>query len=161
MPSTLHRLFTFAKATRAEALENFTTEALAAAITDDPAPLVAALAHVPGLQIPPTTRLLRVDTQVPVDGGTVDLVVAFDTITYWFEVKAHGGLHGDQLATYRRAIADDTSGESITAGIEHDDAVAWFRARMSELKTVGILGVLPEFRRAPDADPADEVDAES
>jgi hypothetical protein len=113
-PSTLHRLFTFAKATKAEALENFTTEALAAAITDDPTPLLAALARVPGLRVPPTARLLRVATQVPVDGGSVDLVVTFDTITYWFEVKAHGGLHGDQLATYRRAIADDTSGDDIT-----------------------------------------------
>lgn len=114
MPSTLHRLFTFAKATQTAALENFTTEALAAAITDDPAPLLAALNRVPSLRIPPTARLLRVETQVPVDGGTVDLVVALDTITYWFEVKAHGGLHGEQLATYRRAIADDTSGQTIT-----------------------------------------------
>jgi hypothetical protein len=38
--STLERLYSYAKATGAGARENFTTEALAGAIRDDPTPML-------------------------------------------------------------------------------------------------------------------------
>lgn len=115
MPSsTLQRLFKFAKAQGAEALENFTTEALAAAIREDPRPLLAALRLVPDVPVRDDDHLEHVDTQVPVEGGTVDLIVKFGHSAYWFEVKAHAGLHGSQLETYRRAMADDRTGVHAT-----------------------------------------------
>jgi len=41
--STFGRLFTYARESKVDALENFTTEALAAAIREDPRPIVQLL----------------------------------------------------------------------------------------------------------------------
>ncbi len=104
MTGTLQRLFNYAKATHARALENFTTEALAAAIRSDPSVLVEGLVEIGAAVEPETIELVRVETQVHVPGGIVDLVVelALDgrPRSFWIEVKAHAGLHGPQIQAY-------------------------------------------------------------
>ncbi len=80
-------------------LENFTTEALAAAVERDPGPLLRALPRdVADVGALLEARVGRVDTQVRVPGGIVDLVVDL-----WIEVNAYAGLSGDQLHAYRAA----------------------------------------------------------
>lgn len=105
MASTLMRLFRFAKAGKNEAKENFTTEALAAAIRAAPDPFLLAFAPVLRMSAP----LLAVDTQVPVAGfGIVDLVVQFGDprapSSLWVEVKVDAGESGDQLSRYAEYI---------------------------------------------------------
>jgi hypothetical protein len=65
---------TFARATGARPLENFTTEALAAAIASDPSPFLVALESVE-LALPNIRTVERVQTQVHVPGGVIDLEV--------------------------------------------------------------------------------------
>ncbi|MBZ5712985.1 hypothetical protein [Nannocystis pusilla] len=108
MRRRLDRLFSFARAVENCALENFTTEALADAVERDPGPLLRALprevAHLAAFR---EARVGRVDTQVRVPGGIVDLVVELVVdgvpLHLWIEVKAHAGLSGDQLQAYRAA----------------------------------------------------------
>lgn len=106
----LNRLFTFARTDGRDALENFTTEALAAAIEVDPRPLLRALpAAVAAAGPPGEVDVLAVRTQMQVDGGIVDLVVEVvvdgEVRSYWIEVKAHAGLSGAQLDAYCAAAA--------------------------------------------------------
>lgn len=98
--SHLSRLFHFAKATGAAAIENFATEALAAAIRADVAPLVAALELV-GIQLQGATP--DVQTQVPVDGvGILDLLITPNTgCPVVIEVKIHANESGNQIQRYR------------------------------------------------------------
>ncbi len=104
VPGVLQRLFTFAKSTKARPLENFTTEALAAAIRRDPSVFVGALADLGLAGIPAEIGVASVETQVHVPGGVVDLVAEFvldgRSRSFWVEVKAHAGLHGPQLQNY-------------------------------------------------------------
>jgi hypothetical protein len=108
MVGRLDRLYTFARTAERDALENFTTEALAAAIEVDPRPLLRALpaAVAPAGPIK-DVDLIAVRTQMQVDGGIVDLVVevVVDGVvrSHWIEVKAHAGLSGAQLDRYREA----------------------------------------------------------
>jgi hypothetical protein len=108
MRRRLDRLFTFARAPENSPLENFTTEALAAAVERDPGPLLRALPR----EVADVAAFLeagvgRVDTQVQVPGGIVDLVVELVVdgapLHLWIEVKAHAGLSGAQLHAYRAA----------------------------------------------------------
>jgi len=86
--------------------ENFTTEALAAAIRSDPRPFLKALGEHE------TTSIFVVATQVPVQGnhgcGILDLVVEVGSLEnrrrYWFEVKVNAGEHGDQIEKYLGVI---------------------------------------------------------
>jgi hypothetical protein len=111
----LHRLFTYARSTYARPLENFTTEALAAAVQEHPEPFARALAEI-GV-VPrdfATVTTTTVSTQQGVgDGGIVDLIVTLrvdgTSIVVWAEVKAHAGLHGAQLDTYRGVITRHVS----------------------------------------------------
>lgn len=109
MASTLKRLFTYAKSEN-EALENFTTEALAAAIRIDPAPLVVALRFV-GVAVPAGEVTVRdVQTQVGVgDAGILDLILLLrsngEETEFWFEVKCYAAESGNQLTKYRAHIA--------------------------------------------------------
>ena len=110
MPSPLTRLFTFARAAKARPLENFTTEALANAIRSDPDPFVDSLISSGLLSSSPgVVQADVVETQVQVPGGIVDLVVELsigsERHALWFEIKAHAGVHGEQLPTYRAAAA--------------------------------------------------------
>jgi hypothetical protein len=106
VPNVLQRLFTFAKATGASPLENFTIAALAAAIRSEPAPFLDVLHRVS--PIPGDSRIPHgVATQVQVRGGVVDLEVVLEGATYWIEVKAHAGEHGHQIRNYQAAAERD------------------------------------------------------
>ena len=105
MRRRLNRLFTFARATENSALENFTTEALANALELDASPLLRALPGELAAVIPPDrTRAQRVETQVRIERGTLDLVIDLviddRPLSLWIEVKAHAGLSGEQLKVY-------------------------------------------------------------
>jgi hypothetical protein len=121
--STLSRLFLYAKATRAEACENFTTEAIAGAIRVSPDLFLAVLADA-GL-VASTARLVSAFTQVPlVRSGTVrylDLVIEVQEATVrrqlWLEVKVGAGESGDQLAAYREHIARWPTSPPPTLGV--------------------------------------------
>ena len=123
MGSTLSRLFLYAKATRAEACENFTTEAIAGAIRVSPDLFLAVLADA-GL-VASTARLVSAFTQVPlVRSGTVrylDLVVEVQEASVrrqlWLEVKVGAGESGDQLAAYREHIARWPTSPPPTLGV--------------------------------------------
>ena len=107
--STLDRLYSYAKSTGAGARENFTTEALAGLIHDDPAPILRVLrdgGHLP-LGKPSDIAL---DTQVVLPGaGVLDLVlvIVIDGRRYelWIEVKVNAGESGTQLDAYRDHLA--------------------------------------------------------
>lgn len=93
---SLARLFRYAKS--ASAVENFTTEALAAAIRIDPTPLMRALKSI-GVDIPIVN--VEVDTQVAMGDGILDLLVTtLSARRVVVEVKVDAGESGDQLRRY-------------------------------------------------------------
>lgn len=101
--STLSRLFNFAKATDVDPKENFTTEALAAAIRADERPLRDVL-KTHGIVL--SDAKLRVDTQVWIAGvGQLDLVVrgtdpqGVEQLLA-FEIKVDAEESGEQLKNY-------------------------------------------------------------
>jgi hypothetical protein len=107
--STLERLYSYAKATGAGARENFTTEALAGAIRNDPAPMLRLLRDA-GLFPPDEVTEVGPDTQVVLPGtGILDLVLlavaAGRRRELWCEVKVNAGESGTQLDAYRRHLA--------------------------------------------------------
>jgi hypothetical protein len=84
-------------------IEDFLTEALAAATNRDPRPLVAAL-RKEGVRLSgePTAATQVVKESV----GRLDLVLSVDGVeVVWVEVKAWSGEHGDQLKRYTAAAA--------------------------------------------------------
>jgi hypothetical protein len=102
-------MFRLAKA-ETNAVENFTTEVLAAAVRETAEPLIDALCRRGVLA---AAEVGRVDawTQVGVAGaGIIDLVLRYTTLTdtheLWIEVKVHAGETGQQLANYARAIKE-------------------------------------------------------
>jgi hypothetical protein len=98
MASTFLRLFNFAKATGAAALENFTTEALATALRSDAGPMVHAL-EACGVGAFQTFDF--VETQVSIAGvGILDLVLRAGARTVIVEIKVGAGENGGQLARY-------------------------------------------------------------
>jgi hypothetical protein len=109
MASSFMRLYRYAKAVGAEAKENYTTEALRAAIETDPRPLLDA---VRGIGVERVDALARIDvnTQVAIRAvGQIDLVVevcAVPPIALWFEVKVDAGESGQQLTNYRTFISE-------------------------------------------------------
>lgn len=114
--SMFSRLFTYARSSSVSQIENFTTEALAAAIRIDPSPFYVALARhgvVPG---PMRAERLVVSTQESMPNvGIIDLIVReleHSTITkeLWVEAKVWAGESGDQLARYSRSIASRMDG---------------------------------------------------
>lgn len=114
MSSNLSRLFTYARAEGNRPRENFTTEALAAAIRHNPAPMLAALADR-GVLDPAAVSSLVPFTQVTFAGaGIVDLLLVAASANsdrqVWVEVKVDAGLSGRQLEHYRRYIDGATDG---------------------------------------------------
>ena len=119
MPSRLGRLYAYSKDTAFDAQENFTTEALAMAIADDPRPMIRALRGLDAKQVARVGMLERIDlgstvalrssTQVSLPGGGwLDLVLEVlseggSTIgAVWLEVKIGAPESGDQLDSYER-----------------------------------------------------------
>jgi len=93
---SLTRLFRYAKS--ASAVENFTTEVLAAAIRIDPTPWLRALGSI-GIEIPVVG--VKVDTQVTMGDGILDLLVTpMGARCVVVEVKINAGESGDQLRRY-------------------------------------------------------------
>lgn len=109
MSSSLGRLFKYAKGEN-DALENFTTEALAQAIRHEPGPFLDAVRAV-GVPVPPgeLARVAAVTQASVPDGGIVDLIVSVDgpsdSLDIWVEVKRHAPESGKQLASYAAVIA--------------------------------------------------------
>lgn len=102
--SALERMYTYAKAVGAGARENFTTEALAAAIRTDPAPFLEFFQGAGLMPIGPIARL-ELETQLVLPGtGVLDLVlvayVAGVRRELWIEVKVLAGESGNQLDAY-------------------------------------------------------------
>ncbi len=109
MSSSLTRLLLYTKGTKSEALENFTTEAFAAAIRRDFTPLVPVLRDRGLLRYDEEPRSITAQTQVAVTGaGVIDLDLVIDggawAVELWIEVKVGAGESGHQLAAYQRAI---------------------------------------------------------
>ena len=92
------RLFRYAKASEAMALENFTTEALAAAVRNDASPIIRAFENCGlGSWVPFDV----VETQVQVAGiGVFDLVLRSGAKTVVVEAKLGAPESGDQLTRY-------------------------------------------------------------
>ncbi|MCA9627290.1 MAG: hypothetical protein KC766_06475 [Myxococcales bacterium] len=128
--STLLRLFRLAKATGAQALENYTTEALAAAVRADPGPLLAALT---ARAIVTADGVEVVQTQVHIAGtGILDLVVRLvPGCTVWIEAKVGAGESGDQLRRYVARIASMPTREAPKlvilgpAPLSEDPTITW------------------------------------
>jgi hypothetical protein len=111
VPSNLNQLFRYARSEHVDAKENFTTEALAAAIRHDPDPIVQVLRSRGWLAEIEQAEVIP-HTQVRVSGtGCIDLVLEVSDGTrrcvFWIEVKVDAGEHGEQLANYRRYIRDN------------------------------------------------------
>lgn len=108
MTSSLAALWRYARAEKIEALENFSTEAVAAAIRSDARPFVRLLHEKKLLNTDREPVDLLVVTQKPVASGFVDLAVTLIgpdwTHEVWVEVKVNSGLNGNQIETYLEAI---------------------------------------------------------
>ena len=117
MGSDLGRLYYYARGDGSpqQAKENFTTEALAIAIGDDPSPMLAALRGVvwgaEGSPVAPEVDGIDAHTQVyvPPDHGyqhsfldlVLDLTASRATVaTVWVEVKIDAPESGKQLEKY-------------------------------------------------------------
>lgn len=88
------RLFSYARGTGSDQLENFTTEALAATIRSDPQPFLRVLVEQGFLQTMPTSnvRVLVTTQEIVAATGIVDLVLRLfrnaDLLwEFWVEIK--------------------------------------------------------------------------
>ena len=115
--SRLGRLYTYSKDTAFDAQENFTTEALAVAVQDDPAPMIESLCGVDATRAAAlglrTAADCRPSTQVALPGGgRLDLVLEIvdgrDRVIgeVWIEVKISAPESGPDQHTYYQRRAD-------------------------------------------------------
>jgi hypothetical protein len=141
VPSNLHQLFRYARSEKVDAKENFTTEALAAAIRHDPGPMLLVLRRRGWLGEDQQAEVLA-HTQVHVPGtGFIDLVLAISSDTsrdvFWIEVKVDAGEHGEQLDNYRRYIRKHGGIRLLTLGrdvlSDHVAHVTWHEVRRAAL----------------------------
>jgi hypothetical protein len=115
--SLFGRLYRFARSTAVEQLENFTTEALGAAIRGQPAPFFDALRQHGVIAARPKGTLVLVVTQEVVPGvGIIDLTMRVYQggeleQEIWIESKVWAGESGDQMARYQRHLATRPDGE--------------------------------------------------
>lgn len=113
MATSLSRLFAYARTPDSDPRENFTTEALAAAVLAEPGPLLTALARG-GVLDPDDVITCAPFTQVFHEGaGTIDLVLQLQMSggprEVWIEVKVDAPESGQQLRSYRAFIDGDAS----------------------------------------------------
>jgi hypothetical protein len=109
MPSTFSNLLRYARSTALEATENFTTEALAACIRSDPAPILHVLERAAVIASSAEVTEVVPYTQVAYSGaGVIDLVLQIGLrdrgLEVWVEVKVAAGESGNQLQNYRTSI---------------------------------------------------------
>ncbi len=115
--SLFGRLYRFARSTAVDQLENFTTEALAAAIRTQPAPFFDALLQHGVIPARPKGTVVLVVTQEVVPSvGVIDLTVRVYGSSVleqevWIEAKVWAGESGDQLARYQRHLASRPDGD--------------------------------------------------
>jgi hypothetical protein len=115
--SLFGRLYRFARSTEVDQRENFTTEALGAAIRAQPAPFFDALLEHGVILARPTGTGALVVTQEVVPGvGIIDLTVRVYQAgelerEVWIEAKIWAGESGDQLARYQNHLASRPDGD--------------------------------------------------
>lgn len=119
MTSTLLRLFRLAKATSAQALENYTTEALAAAVRADPGPFLVALR---ARDIVTADGVEIVQTQVHIAGNRGHRSGRPPCPAGWQLIGAH-----KRLAEFA----------------DHAEQTAWLVEQLDDLKQAGLLTLLP------------------
>ena len=135
--SLFSRLFTYARSMKADQIENFTTEALAAVIRADHRPFTSTMIRR-GLLAPlsRSTQALS-DTQVVIPGvGIVDLITRLVEGTaisneVWVEAKVWAAETGNQLTRYQQHLAtlgDGVHRILVTLGpkpLSSGDAIPW------------------------------------
>lgn len=115
--SLFGRLYRFARSTEVDQRENFTTEALGAAIRAQPAPFFEALLeHGVIAERPKGTSVLVVTQEVVPGVGIIDLTVRVYRAgdlerEIWIEAKIWAGESGDQLARYQGHLASRLDGD--------------------------------------------------
>jgi hypothetical protein len=146
VPSSLGRLFTYARISTLSPLENFTTEALAIAARAEATPWIDCLQQR-GILAPGPVTLAEIETQVSIQGaGILDLVSLFEgngVHEVWTEVKAFAPESGLQLTNYLAQIARHSSIRPVlmTLGpspLSADPRIlhaTWRQLRMSVLRT--------------------------
>jgi hypothetical protein len=107
--STFGQLFRYARGSRHDALENFTTEAFAAASRENPKPLVRLLRDHSLIRGDFEPTDVAVQTQAHVKGaGIIDLIVELsghsESAEVWLEVKIGAPESGMQIANYLQWI---------------------------------------------------------
>ena len=140
MTSTLYRLLKYAKGGPQETRENFTTEALRAAIREDPGPILRVLHTAGVLPASDEPPAVEAETQVRMQSGQLDLVLAVRARVWWreiwVEVKTGAAEHGEQLRNYLAAVAtrDEPRPKLVLLGPWPISAPAEFRQiRWSEV----------------------------
>ena len=130
------RLFTYARSTGMSQIENFTTEALAAAIRVDHEPFMRVMSQF-GVVSNPASADVHVTTQEAIPGvGVIDLIgrVIVRTVVVaevWIEAEVWAPESGDQLSRYLRHLATRTDGVTrvlVTVGpkpVGSLDGVPW------------------------------------
>lgn len=115
--SLFGRLYRFARSTEVDQRENFTTEALGAAIRAQPAPFFEALLeHGVIAESPKGTGVLVVTQEIVPGVGIIDLTVRVYRAgdlerEIWIEAKIWAGESGDQLARYQGHLASRPDGD--------------------------------------------------
>jgi predicted ATPase len=109
MPSPLGQLFRYARSSTVDAIENFTTEAVAAAGRDDPSPLLTLLRRRGFVNYQENPTQVNLETQVVVaNAGIIDLVLELSghgaSREFWIEAKVDAPESGLQLSNYKAAI---------------------------------------------------------
>ena len=158
--STLGQLFRYARGTRAEALENFTAEAIAAAAREDPAPLLQLLADHALIPAAFEPIDIAVHTQAHVRGaGIVDLVVdllgSSGTAEVWLEVKVGAPESGVQMTNYKTWISGAGPSAPKLATLSpqrlpgHPDVtwISWMSVRRAAQSAATVNGYWADVRR--------------
>lgn len=122
--SLFGRLYRFARSSDVDQRENFTTEALGAAIRAQPTPFFDALLEHGVIPARPKGTTVLVVTQEVVPGvGIIDLTVRVYQAgvlerEVWIEAKIWAGESGDQLARYQSHLASRPDGDRCVLMID-------------------------------------------
>lgn len=172
MPSTFLNLLRYARSSEIEATEDFTTEALAACIRSDPAPVLFLLERLSVIGSAGEVAEVVALTQVmEVGAGIIDLVLQLRLpdrlMEVWIEVKVAAGESGNQIDNYRRFIESQPDGlrpQLVTLSrwpIRPDPDLTWLA--WQAVRAQALTSAEPYWRDLAafleDIDMADEFDA--